>query len=273
MSKKARLSHDQKRKQKLAKRNRRQLPSESLAYTGNRYKTKELVKPLFETEIGIYEAFVISQQHLTDGDVETELHDLIAELRERPAAELIYAEAADDDDEPRGLVTTTVFLRWGALLEKGVLPGRDELIGILRTTLGSLETWRSRSASSRGYLNYLQGFMNKMGVRVALADKDGAVLAGGPPDELYEIGEMWLAGSPEARHRFSALANELLEQGESQRVVDACQRLLGNIASPTRPEFPMLSELSIRAQKTQQKMSAPEFAPGIKSFISRLTGW
>ena len=91
--------------------------------------------------------------------------------------------------------------------------------------------------------------------------------------ELYEVGEMWLAGSDEARHQFTALARELLEQGESEHVVDACQRLLGAIDSPSRPEFAILTELSIRAQKTQQKLARSEFAPGLKSFISRLTGW
>ncbi|MGE5193602.1 MAG: hypothetical protein ACM3U2_13995, partial [Deltaproteobacteria bacterium] len=137
MSKKARLSRDQKRKQKLAKRNCRQPQQESLAYTGNRYKSKELVKPLFETELGIYEAFVASGRQLTDGDVETELGDLIGALRESAAAELIYAES--DDDEPAGLVTGSILGNWKQMLEQGALPGRDELVGILRTIQGSLE--------------------------------------------------------------------------------------------------------------------------------------
>jgi hypothetical protein len=272
MTKKARLSRDQKRKQKLAKRQRRQPQQESLASTGNRYKSQEFVTPLFETELGIFEAFLLSERRLTDGDVETELQDLISELRERPAAELVYAKAGDDD-EPRGLLWVSVLPHWQRMLEKGTLPSRDDLIGILRTILGSLETWRSRSASSRGYLNYLEGFMNKMGVTVHLADSEGAFILDAPPDELYEVGEIWLAGSPEAQHRFAALASELLEKGESQRVIDACQKLLGSIGSPSRPEFPVLSELSIRAQTTQQSLRGPGFAPGLKSFVSRLTGW
>jgi hypothetical protein len=271
MSKKARLSRDQKRKQKLAKRERRLPQQNSLAYTGNRYKSNEFLTPLFETELGIYEAFVVSERLMTDTDVETELQDLIAELREHAAAELIYAETAND--EPCGLVTASVFPHWETMLDAGTLPARDDLIGILRTILGSLETWRSRSASSRGYLSYLEGFMNQTGVSVRLADNDGKFIADAPADELYEVGEIWIAGSPEARHRFTALANELLDRGESQRVIDACQRLLGSIRSPARPEFPILSELSIRAQKTQQKLTGPEFAPGLKRFISRLTGW
>jgi len=270
MSKKSRQSHAQKRKQKLAKRNRRQAPEAALPYTGNKYKSPEFVKPLFQTEVGIYEAFVISGRSMPDDDVEDELQDLIDELRRRPAAELIYGKL-EGDDAP-GLVKATILMRWQVMLEDRTLPARDDLVGILRTILGSLETWRSKSASSRGYLSYLEGFMGKMGVTVQLAAEGDELLPELPPDELYEVGEMWLAGSPEARHRFAALANELIEEGQTQDVVNACQKLLGTIGSPTRPEFPILSELSIRAQKIEQKNLRPDFAPGIKNFVSRLFG-
>src|SRR5216684_4325077 len=106
MSKKSRLSRDQKRQQKLAKRDRRASADSSLAYTGNRYKTVELVKPLFETEMGIYEAFVVSGRELTDDDVEEELEELIDALRERPAAELIFPKS--DDDRPAGWVPAAI---------------------------------------------------------------------------------------------------------------------------------------------------------------------
>jgi hypothetical protein len=272
MSKKSRLSRNQKRQQKLAKRDRRQSADGSLAYTGNRYKKEEFVEPLYETEMGIYEAFVVSGRELTDDDAEEELEELIGALRERPAAELIFTRSEEADFE-RGWVATAVFPHWQRMLEERTLPARDDLIGILRTILGSLDTWRSKSASSRAYLNYLEGFMNKMGVRVYVETKEGEPLPEPPVDELAEVGEMWLAGSPEAQQRFTTLANELLQKGQSQRVVDACHKLLGSIGTPTRPEFPILSELSIRAQNAQKTLAAPEFAPGIKRFLDRLTGW
>lgn len=273
MSKKARLSRDQKRKQKLAKRQRRQPQMESLAYAGNRYKSDEFVEPLFRAERGIYTYYVISDREITDDDVEPELEELIADLRREPVSELIAANQPDEEGAFEPSAPALILDQWDILRDVRKLPSRDDLIGILRTILGSLEVWRSKSASSRGYLNYLEGFMNKMGVRVLAATPDGQPVIERPLDELYEIGEMWLAGSDEARHRFTALANQYLEQGESQGVVDACQRLLGSIDSPVRPEFPILTELSIRAQKTQQKLVRPEFASGLKSFISQLAGW
>ena len=172
MSKKARLSRDQKRSKNWPSGSAASPASESLAYTGNRYKSEELTRPLFRTEGGIYEAYVMSGREMTDDAVEEELEELIEALRNKPAAELIYAEDGDDG-RPAGYAVGAILSSWRYLLEDGALPPRDDLVGILRTILGSLETWRSRCFSSRGYLNYLEGFMNKMGVKVERVTKEG----------------------------------------------------------------------------------------------------
>lgn len=272
MSKKARLSHDQKRKQKLAKRSRREPQQQSLAYSGNRYKSADYVEPLFQAEKGIFQVYVISDRQITDDDVEEGLEGLIESLRARPAAELIY-EIEPAEGQPReASISSLILSEWGGLLDDRKLPARDDLIGILRTILGSIETWRSKSASSRGYLNYLEGFMLKLGYQVRVQDAEGRPMPEPPPDELYEAGQMWLSGSPEARNRFTVLANELLAQGKTQPVVNVCQKLLGEIDSTSRPEFPILSELSIRAQKAQRNIAGPATAPGLKGFMSRLMG-
>lgn len=273
MSKKSRLSHDQKRKQKLAKRNRRLPESTSLAYTGNRYKSEKFVEPVFQTEQGIYDMYVFTGRRMTDDDVVAGLSALIDELRGRPAAELIFKAAPDADEPLEASIRALILNHWSSLLDRRELPPRDDLIGILRTILGSIEVWRSKSVSSRGYLNYLEGFMLKLGYSIRIESPDGDEQPEAPPDELYEIGQMWLAGSPEAHQRFTAFANELLERGQSQKVVDVSQRLLGELGSTARPEFPILSELSIRARQEQLAIAGPPSAPGLKSFISRLTGW
>jgi hypothetical protein len=273
MSKKSRLSRDQKRKQKLAKRNRRVPDLPALPYTGNRYKSPEFVEPLFQTEQGIYDIFMISGREITDDDVEEGLLELIDDLRARPAAELIFEAVPAEGESLDASVAALILNHWHRLLDAGRLPPRDDLIGILRTILGSVDVWRSKSMSSRGYLNYLEGFMQKAGYRIIVRDAEDGAPRQQPPDELYEIGQMWLAGSPEARQQFTAFANELLERGESQKVVDVSQRLLAELGSPTRPEFPILSELSIRAQKEQRHIAGPPETPGLKRFISRLIGW
>ena len=64
MSKKKRLSHDQKRKAKLAKEARKNPQRSPLAYTGNKYKTDELVPIVYETELAIHEADAITGRRL-----------------------------------------------------------------------------------------------------------------------------------------------------------------------------------------------------------------
>ena len=66
MSKKKRLSHDQKRKAKLAKEARKNPPRSVLAYTGNKYKTDALTPVFLATETPIYEIFVLTDGQLTD---------------------------------------------------------------------------------------------------------------------------------------------------------------------------------------------------------------
>jgi hypothetical protein len=272
MPKNARLSRDQKRKQKLAKRQARQAPSPSSAYQGNRYRSPEFVKPTFATEKAIYTAFVASGRKLTDAEVEEHLEALIAAMRIKPAAELIYPGNVADTDLPDGWVAEMILRQWEELLEAGGLPPRDDLIGILRSILGSLETWRSRSAGSRGYLHFLEGFVNKLGFRVELADEHGNEIPE-DVDELFEVGQMWLAGSDDARHQFRKLAEEMLAGRQGDRVANASLRLLGLISDQSRPEFPILSELAIRAQKLALPAAKSGFAGGLKNFAAKLGGW
>lgn len=266
MSKRNRLSRDQKRKQKLAERPARERPG---AAGHDRYRSPKFVNVTFETEVGIYEGYVISRREITDYEVELALRQLIVELRTTPAAELISANCGEAaaDREP---VDICVLYRWRDLLDEGKLPQRDDLIGVLGSILRSVDTWRSRSASSRAYLNYLEGFLQQLGVSVQEIDSAGNPVKDERVDELYEVGRMWLAGSDEARRRFLAQADEILKTGDPDQVVDAAQRLLP-LVTPQKPEFAVLSELSIRAQKVPRS-DQHGFASGIKSFVARLGG-
>src|SRR5258708_21923049 len=124
MPKKSRQSHAQKRKQKLAKRDRRQSQEAALPYAGNKYRSPAFVRPLFETELGVYEAYFVSGRSLTDNTVEEGIEELIDELRQSPVAELIYRESAKDD-KPTGWVAAMVLQHWKRLLESQTLPSRD----------------------------------------------------------------------------------------------------------------------------------------------------
>jgi hypothetical protein len=174
-----RLSRDQKRKLKLKKRDERSRKPESLAYHGRKYKTPEYVPIIYQTEIGIYECHVIFDRTLTDDEVEAGLVGLIGLLREGadpagpPAQELTVTP-----DDRQVLVIECIRFRWQRLQERGELPGRDELVGILRTILSSLETWRSKNMHAQGYLRFLEGFLKDSGVNVRIARGSPAPLGG-----------------------------------------------------------------------------------------------
>ncbi len=61
--------------------------------------------------------------------------------------------------------------------------GVETLIGVLRTTLDSIRTWGSASPTSRGYLNYIEGFLGKAGISVRKATADEIYLLEG--DESF----------------------------------------------------------------------------------------
>ena len=52
--------------------------------------------------------------------------------------------------------------RWKELFEHRLQPKRDNLIGIIRTTLSSIETRGEMHLSPRGYLDYLPKFLNSI---------------------------------------------------------------------------------------------------------------
>src|SRR5271166_2346436 len=107
------LSRDQKRKAKFKKRAERSRKHESLAYAGGKYKTDEYAPIFFRTEVGIYESYVMCDRELTD--------------------DVTVTEGSEED-----LIIANIRRNWRILEEKGSLPGRDDLIGILRSILHSI---------------------------------------------------------------------------------------------------------------------------------------
>jgi hypothetical protein len=169
MSKRDRLSHDQKRKAKLKKKAERSRGQESLAYKGNKYKTDELVPFMFRTEVGIHEAHVITDRELKDDTVEAALVHLITRLRQGPLPELPWddtLQAGPTEEDRKNLVVANILRNWRIYTEKSPLPPKDSIIGVLRTLLNSLDFWRRKNMHPQGYLRYLEGFVKQLGVSV-----------------------------------------------------------------------------------------------------------
>jgi hypothetical protein len=250
VAKKKRVSHDQKRKAKLAKRASRAPLHEDLAYRGKKYQTEELVPVFFRTEQSIYEAFVMTERRLTDRAVEAAVVSLIRALRAGllpplPDTDAIHLDQLSDEE----LVTENIRRGWQDRFQTQPRPSVDKLVGVLRTTLGSIDVWKTAGPESGGYLNYLEGFLNKMGVSVEMrpADDEGDE----PPeeDELLDLGRAWCHdGDLEAAADFRRLAAEWVRTGRAERVAEVCQRLLGESSDNPRV-VPELSAMSIQAQQ------------------------
>lgn len=168
MSKPSQRKREKQRKRQ-AEQKRRLAQPVSLAYTGNKFKTEELIPFHFCTETAIYECFVITGRKLTDHRVRAAAERLIAELRRGPLPELALDEtltlAADGEAD---LVVANIRHHWCRYVQQNPHPGRENAIGVLRTILGSIECWGSISPQSRGYLQFIEGFCNKLGVRATL---------------------------------------------------------------------------------------------------------
>jgi hypothetical protein len=168
----------QQKKQK-AKRERQKGEPLVLAYKGDKYKTDELVPLIFETEVAVYECFVMSSRRLTDHHVRAALEKLIVQLRHGPLPE--WDSNTTPDLVASGeveLVIANIRRSWHRFFQSHPHPGHDNVIGVLRTTLGSIEVWGSISPTSRGYLRYVEGFCNRLGVSVEIAPQEpGPLLA------------------------------------------------------------------------------------------------
>lgn len=161
------LSHDQKRKAKLKKRAERSRKHESLAYAGKKYRTDAFAPVFLKTELGIYESDVMCDSQLTDDVVEAALEQLVIQMREGepalgPESDTENTFAKDEEQ----LIIANIRRNWEDLYVEGRLPGRDDLIGILRTLLHSIEFWRSQSLQRRGYLHFVEDFLKQAGISV-----------------------------------------------------------------------------------------------------------
>ena len=228
MGKNDRLSRDQKRKAKLKKRGALR-KHEPLAYSGKKYKTDEFVPVIYRTELGIYESYVMCERELTDDEVEAAIERLVIEMCEGPLPPLPETDVITiTEDGEEDLVIMNIRRNWRILEEKGTLPGRDDLIGVLRTILNSISIWRSQSLHSQGYLRYIEGFMKKLGVSVRPATQDLQPLPEPEEDPLLLIGRAWITkGDKSARAEFANQVESLLRSGDAERVIDVCQQLMG----------------------------------------------
>ena len=192
MSTKKQRKLDKKRKAKR-QRNLRSNKKESLAYSGMKYKTDELVPFLVCTERAIHEAFVISRREFTDHDVRKALETMIGGIRQNRilAGEEtgVEPERGQNAGNAEEFIVCNILFHWREFFQTQYRPGRDKLVGVLRTILGSIDVWGSINPKSQGYLKYIGDFLGQFGTDVREVSRDELVAMGILESALGEISE------------------------------------------------------------------------------------
>lgn len=236
---KKRQSRDQKRKAKLAKREKKNPTQSDLVYTGERYRSDELLPVVQAVETGICQAYVMTGRTMTDNHVRTALETLITQMRQGTLPAFAHSCSAKyEAGKEAELAIWAIRHEWHHLFDHEAHPGNDNVIGVMRTLLGSLDTFGNRSKESRGYLNFVEGFLARAGVTFTELGEE--------EDPFYADGLFWLEeNDTEARQDFLQEAERLIGAGEGIHVAEVCNRLLG--AASETPYFAEISRLAHRA--------------------------
>jgi hypothetical protein len=244
---------DRKRKKRQEEKKRQARQAESLAYLGNKYKSDKLIQTWMHTEIGIYETYVMTDRKLVDQTVASSLETLIRMLRAGTLPPITEAETIDYQvGQEENLLIENIRRNWANHFATEWKPPKDQLIGVLRSILGSIQKVKSPGPQSQSYMKHIAGFLTKkLGVSVKAFSADGKPLPEPKEDELVRLGRQWESdGDLEARAELFELAAELMRSGQTRRVIDACHLLIGEIADLKSEVVAELMDLRHKASQS-----------------------
>ncbi len=172
MNRRKQQKNERKAREKRLARRQQQAP---LAYTGRKYHTEELVPLHLATETAIFASHLRSSGTLTDRQVRHALERLILDIRrgvpvvpsERPEA-IDYVQGEEEN-----LVLDHIRREYYRFFQTKPDPGRDTLVGVLRSLLGSIDAHTTVNPQSRGYLEFLEDFLAQTGMQFRVEDLPG----------------------------------------------------------------------------------------------------
>lgn len=246
--------HEKKRKKKLAEKKRKARHAESLAYMGEKYKKEKLIPTWMHTEIGIYQTYVMTDRRIFDQNVVASLERLIRQMRAGalpplPETEEIHYEVGREED----LLIENIRRSWANHFAAEWRPPKDDLIGVLRTILGSIEKVKAPGPRSQSYLRHITGFLTKkLGISVKKLSAERIPLPEPEEDELVRLGRQWNEdGNQEARTELFERAEYLIKTGQASRVIDACHLLAGESSDPSSA---MVAELIVLIRRARESL-------------------
>lgn len=180
--------HDRKRKKLLEEKKRKVREAEALVYKGDLYKKARFTPTWLQTEIAIYEAYVLSQHQISDNTVAAALENLIVQLRGGDLPPLPEKFGYEQDRE-EDLIIENIRRRWNDHFADAWKPSDADLIGVLRSILGTIDTMKSPFPKSYGYMRYITEFLTKkVGVSVKAMPAQSAALLEEEPEQPVLIG-------------------------------------------------------------------------------------
>lgn len=132
------------------------------------YRSDEYLPYIFKAETGILKAWGI-EPDMTDGNVRQALRELISQLKEsstlpRPLTADVTSEPVRIEAERiEDLIQNFILYHLRQAFEAQGPLSIEDLIGVLKTINHSIGAWNV-GMNQQGYLNYLEGFLGKMGV-------------------------------------------------------------------------------------------------------------
>ena len=156
------LSRDQKRKAKLAERDKRSRELEVFTpYSGRKYQADSWTPIVFATERAIHEVILESHRELMNSHVQKALMLLIDHLRNGGPPGIGDAEVPVRymTGHAAECVFFSVRKAWRTLADNGEIVAAADFIGIARTLLYSIEAHGHNTSRPGGYVRFLEGFI------------------------------------------------------------------------------------------------------------------
>ncbi|MEX1231912.1 MAG: hypothetical protein WEB58_16825 [Planctomycetaceae bacterium] len=164
---KNRLSRNQKRSAKLAKRAQMSPQADSRAIAGTKFKTDELAPLWLACETAIYQSFVVSEHRLRDNEVYSAIEKVISQIEcdvvTPPEDDAIHYVVGEETD----LVVQLLQIQLDAYDDDHGPLLKKDIIGILRSILGTIEFKRTHAPQSQAYIRYVVDFLKrKVGIKI-----------------------------------------------------------------------------------------------------------
>ena len=157
---------ERKRKEKELKRRLKLQEREPLALDTDKFRKPKFTPIWLNIETAIYEAYVVADRKLSDQTVIAAIENLVRQMKAgplpAPADRLVY-----DPEQSEEFLIGNIRRNWAERFSPLDRPTKDDLIGVLRSILYSIETKMTPGPRSQGYVHYLERFLGeKVGVSV-----------------------------------------------------------------------------------------------------------